>query len=106
LGKDYSFFPSYDQNTFRLITRYESSALAVSIRLPKKRVINWILLFEQFCKNWNFVLVEEADQGKIQKDELMGIVYFSFQNYKPAICCREVQWKNKKVFDELLMKSG
>jgi hypothetical protein len=94
----------YDQDTFRLVTRYEFSALTVSIELPKKRAIDWIILFVQFCKNWNIVLVEGADQGKFHKDDLLGIVYFSFQNYKPAICCSEAQWRNKKAFDKLLMK--
>jgi hypothetical protein len=104
-GKLFEKHP-YDQDTFPLVTRYESSALVASIMLPKKRTINWIILFVQFCKNWNINLVEEANQDKLHKDFLMGIVYFSFQNYKPAICWSEVQWKNKKVFNELLTMLG
>jgi hypothetical protein len=104
-GKLFEKHP-YEQGSFRLVARYESSSLVVSRVFPKRRTINWIILFFQFCKNWNIILVEEADPNKLHKDLLMGIDYFSFQNYKPGICCSDVQWENERIFDILSLMFG
>jgi hypothetical protein len=82
------------------------SSLKMLVIMPKKRAINWVILFAKLCKDLNIILVDYVDSKFTSKDELIGFVLFSFQNYKPAICCDKIDWENKEVFDNLLLKCG